>query len=79
MDLEKIKEIAAEQHECYIKRGGCPERYIGFLDGTTGKFIVNPWLDPSGEKELSMGEAIDKYGLLNMLNFINKIATKRML
>lgn len=36
--------------------------------------IVCPWMDETGRFELSDAEAVEKYGLANIIKFIEKIS-----
>ena len=79
MGIENVKKIAEKQFAYLSEHGQYPEKYIGFFYAKSGQTILNPWMDPTGRFELSTKEAVDTYGLLNVLNFINEITTKKML
>ena len=79
MKVKDLKKIADEQFAYFGETGLYPERCISFFDERSGQTIINPWMDPSGRFELSLEEAIDTYGLFQVVNFMTEIATKKML
>ena len=44
--------------------------YVGFDYARTDQYITNPWLDTSGRFPLSHTEAVNVYGLPNVIRFV---------
>lgn len=64
-DFENAKEIAYENLE---KQSEGVENLVGFeFDGI---YIVNPWVDETGRFDLTDEEAVELYGLENVLKFV---------
>lgn len=61
--LNKAKKIAEQN---FIECNGDTD--IGFY--FEGKWIINPWMDPTGRFELSFESAKETYGVENIRNFI---------
>lgn len=68
-DIKKVKEIAERN---YIESAETSDKGMPHFMFDEVK-IINPWMSECGRFELSDKEAIDKYGLKNVLDFIIKI------
>lgn len=64
-EVEMAKAIAYENLE---KQSEGVENLVGFE--FNGIYIVNPWVDETGRFDLTDEEAVELYGLENVMNFI---------
>ena len=72
-DIRKAKKIAHENFY-FISEGnsGVDSSELPHFD-FNGICIVDPWMDETGRFEYSDEEAIETYGLANVINFILQI------
>ena len=52
------------------------DNMVGFYDSKEDIYVVNPWMDSSGRFYLESEMAIERYGLENIIDFIQKAYAK---